>query len=1027
LQYRTSQINTPYTLSTIQAYTPYGNSPNYLEFTWGSSPTGQTIISGITLRNAVGSFRSFQFNYSQVSRATSGYTRSFLRNFSEPGCSSPISYTFGYVGETKSAGAYTSVLPDSTENTYDYWGYYSTKPVGNSRIPTVYVNPSASAYPRYSILNEGATNYPYTLSGVNRSADTVNSAAGALNKVTTVEGASSNIIYESNRFYDPASATVMFGGGVRVRQIIDSVGYHSTNNIIRRYSYINPSTGLSSGKPVSLPQYAFAIPGGSGTGASLYASATALSMHDLSDEDNIIMYTHSRVSQTGAGSTLYQYSVSATYWDSGATPSCSGCGTTEWLPTTDYMGRTNCASSYGPIANYVYSYPFIPNPNYDFERGLPVKTTAFNDAGTEVSETNYAYARSFSPSVINAFKADDNVNGSLSVKSYNKYKIYFNTSELTATAISKVFDSPTLSVARIDTVMYTYGSANHKLVTQVQQSNSDRSIYTSKVTYTKDYAATSGSNPNVTSIYNLKQKNINIPVESYQQVTRAGVTKTVSAGLTLFKTVTPGTVALDLPYRQYRMVQPDGLSGFVPMSISGQVLSFDSTHYVRTANFLTYDKAGFPVTTDDNFKHVKTTLVDHFAGPVAQFSNAAANEVAFSDFDSDQAAPAYGFTISGGTLTTTGSHAGNAISMTSAQTATSATLSKSTTAKNYIFSIWLTAGSAGTLTLSLTGIASHPTITYAAGGPKYYEVKIPISTLSSSYTVSFTVNTNVTADDILFYPDAASVGTVSYNANTKVKTTATNGNGVSAYFVNDAWGRMLYTLDQDKNIVQRNTIVTAADANAHYSYSPIVDGNGAVTNTTPVSFSITNVDPCGLAGATVSWDFGDGIKAKAAGLISPTHTYQNAGTYTMRDTLHTLLYGDIVVPPKTITVSPMMVPLTYNNFTTGNANITAVIFTPSGGGAGYNFTGSTLQGGQVPQGTYSVQVNLTGSSHFNAGSGLGYSALVLSTQSGVYTCADWVSSNSYTFTLILGSATTLDFQISTFDCTHFGSGGGGIE
>jgi hypothetical protein len=1023
LQYRTSQINTPYTLLTIQPYTPYGNSANYLEFTWTSSPTGQTIISSITLRNTTAPFRTFQFAYSPVSRSTSGYTRYFLRNYSEPGCSSPVSYTFGYVGETKSAGAYTSFLPDSTENTYDYWGYYSTKPVGSSRIPTAYVNPSNSAYPRYSILNEGATNYPYTLSGVNRSADTVSSAVGSLNKVTTVEGTSSNIKYESNRFYDPVSGTVVFGGGVRVRQVVDSVGYHSTNNIIRNYSYINPATGLSSGKPVSLPQYAFAIPGGSGTGAALYASSTALSMHDLSDEDNTIMYTHSRVSQSGAGSTLYQYTVPATYWDSGATPSCSGCSTTEWLPVVDYIGRTSCASSYGPISNYVYSYPFIPNPNYDFERGLPVKTTSFNDAGSEVSETNYAYARSFSPSVITAFKTDDNVNGSLTVKSYNKYKVYYNTSELTATAISKVFDSPTLSVARTDTVTYTYGSANHKMVTQVQQSNSDRSVYTSKVTYAKDYAATSGSNANVTSIYNLKQKNINIPVESYQQVTRAGVTKTISAGLTLFKAVTPGTVALNLPYRQYRMVQPDGLSGFVPMGISGQVLTFDSTHYVRTANYITYDKAGFPLTADDNFKHVNTTFVDHFAGVVAQFSNAAANGVAFSDFDSDQATPAYGFTVSGGTLTTTGSHAGNAMAMTSAQTAVSATLSKSATTKNYVFSVWLTAAGAGTLTLSLSGIATHPAISYAAGGPRYYEVKIPVSTLSSSYTVSFTVNTNVTADDILFYPDEASVGTVSYDANTKAKTTATSSNGVSAYFVNDTWGRMLYTLDQDKNIVQRNTIVTAADANAHYTYSPSVGGSGTVTNTTPVSFSVTNADPCGLAGVTVSWDFGDGIKVKAAGLVSPTHSYQTAGTYTLRDTLHTLLYGDIVVAPKTITVTRMMIPLTYNNYTTGSANITAVIFTPSGGGSTYNFTGSTLQGGQVPQGNYSVQVNMTGSSHYNAGTGLGYNALVLSIQSGVYSCADWVSSNSYTFTMSLGSATTLDFQVSTFDCTHFGAGG----
>jgi hypothetical protein len=57
--------------------------------------------------------------------------------------------------------------------------------------------------------------------------------------------------------------------------------------------------------------------------------------------------------------------------------------------------------------------------------------------------------------------------------------------------------------------------------------------------------------------------------------------------------------------------------------------------------------------------------------------------------------------------------------------------------------------------------------------------------------------------------------------------------------------------------------------------------------------------------------------------------------------------------------------------------------------------------------------------NFNTGTGLGYSAVVLSTDSGVAICAGWVSGNRYTFSLDISNHTLLDFQVSTFDCSHF--------
>ena len=1023
-QYYISESNTPYTIQSIQAYNNQVYSAAKLSFTWNTSGTGQTIISSIS-----GFGRSFQFVYSQVA-SPGGFSRNFLRTFTDAGCSSPVNFQFAYAGETNTAGTYTTILPDSTKNTYDYWGYYSTSPgSATSRVPKVFINPSTTSYPMYSIAASD-TYYTYTLSNTDRSVDATNITAGALIRITTANGGNANIIYEPNDFYNVPSGTVIKGGGIRVKQIIDSVGIHSTNNIVRNYSYLNPSTGVSSGKPISLPQYGFAIPGATGTGLTLYTSATALSWHDLSNEDHTIMYGYFKTSQTGAGSTLYQYNIPATYWDASAKPSCSGCNTAEWFPTINYVGRASCSLSYTPVSNSTWIYPFIANPNYDFERGLVTKETSYNEAGTEVRESNYTYQRANSPSIITAFRYDYDYmsNGLTYAINYNKYPIYYGTGELIVTVVNKTFDSGTLTQAHVNSVSYTYGSAFHKLLTQQQTTNSDGSVLNSYYKYIKDYTATAGTNVNVTAIAKMQQKNINIPVETYQQLTMAGTTKTTAASLALFRdtifTVYTISDTLCLPSQQFRWVQT-GSATFTPMTISGQTLTKDAG-YFGTANYDMYDNTGLPLTVDDTHKGIATTLVHHFAGPVAAFGNAAYNQVAYADFDGDITSPAYGFTISGsGSYTPVGSHAGNAGGIASTQTVTTTgTLSKSALAQNYIFSIWINATTAGTLTLTLTGISTHPTVSYTTGGWKYYELKIPVGTLSSSYIVSFTASNSISIDDILFYPDGATAATTTYDATNHYRIASTNTNGVSAYYLNDQWGRNIFVFDQDYNIVHKNTFITPADVVTYNSSTPGISPPAPFYNAVPGTFSISGSDPCAAAGTTVQWNFGDGTIVSAAGLISPTHTYTNSlnSPKTISATITSPLFG---VKSASISVTPgtYSIPISYNNYTLqdGHSNISSVTFTPVGGGTTYSFTGSTLNGGHVPQGNYTISVSLSGGTLYNATTGSGYSCLflALNNNSSPAVCANWVSSNNYTFNLNITNNTALNFTVSQFDCSHY--------
>ena len=1026
LQYFVRETVTPMELTSILTSNVNNAAPQALTFNWATlnaaTETGETVLTSIT-----GFGRNFQLGYSPVIYSASGYTRNFLRSFTEAGCGSPINYQFAYAGETlQTNGNYTTALPDSASNKTDYWGYYCTTPgTATSQIPSVYVNPGTASYPQYviGITKTNGSGYNYAFSNTNRTVDPTNIATGSLIKISYVQGGNTNIIYEPNDYYDTPSGSVSQGGGLRVKQVIDSVGTGAanttTNNIIRNYSYLNPSTGLSSGKALSLPEYAFTIPySGTVNNYSTWAAASALSAHDISAEDHTIMYGYFKMSQTGAGSTLYQFYVPATYYDLSATPGCSGCSTTEWAPTVNLIGRNNCSSTYGAVGNAIYSYPFIPNPNYDFERGLLQKVTAYTDAGGEVSEADYTYQRSFSPTQIVAFKYDDDPNGSLLVRSYNKYTLFYNTSELTATVTKTVFDAQNAGQSQTNTASFTYGSAYHKLVTQQTATNSDNSTVTTNFSYTKDYTAAAGSNANINAIYYLQQQNINVPVETYQQVTRSGTTLVTGGALTLFSGYTVGSFTHYLPSQQLKFVLPDGVAttSFSPYTINAaaQTSTYDTRYYVPVANLDQYDNTGFPVTVDDNNKHFQTSFFDHLSNhATAVFSNARYNEVAFNDFDSQVAPPQSTFTISGtGSFTPVGSHAGNAAGLAATtQTVTSSAITKNAIAQNYIFSIWINAATTGTL--SFTGISTNPTIGYSAGGWAYYEMKVPVSALASPFTIAFTSNQNISIDDILLYPDVAEAATATFDATAYYKIAQTNTNGVSAYFTNDTWGRTLLELDQDKNIVLKKSYFTPLDirnfAVPLISYTP----SSSITTATPVTFSIGNPDACPNAAVTYNWLFGDGGSLQTTLATAPAHTYASAGTYTVSLTATSALLGTKTATPVSVTVAQATATVTENNYTTASG-ITNITFTNAS--HTYNLTSLPAT---IATGTYSVSFTPTGQL-YNPSTGKGMTNVVFSDGANG-ACYPWGTGGSHTFSWTVNAGDTLNFSIYNNNYCPFNS------
>jgi len=952
--YTLTSSTTPNLISQIS----YGNSSSTktaFTFVWETNSTTQKSF----IKSISGFGRAFQFNYNNIVYTpyippgspanNTNFNRFFLNNVLDPACGTPFNYAFNYCNPT--------MLADSTSADVDYWGYNnrpnSSGAVNTSLKPDVKINPGNTGYSTYlnpesitypagaTASGSYGTTYPYEITGSNRqtapfdgnSSYTPNTV-GSLTDIYYGNGGYTSLAYEPNDYYDSLIGGTVLGGGIRVTSITDGELIHanpsSSPASSTTYTYSDPATGYSSGKPVSFPVYAFLTPyTGSATGSTQWISSTVSSYSDLSSEDHTIFYGTVTETMPGTGSIVHQFAVPATY---GSAPIASS--TVPWQPTAVYVGRAtvngNCPSI-GLLSNSVNTYPFPPNPNYDFERGLPLKTISYNysyngttQIANEVSEIDYTYTTP-SPATLYAYKWDYNGQSSLlsSVYNYANYIIYASTGPLTTQVYSKVFDLSSTTSAKQTTTNYTYGSAQHQLPTQVSVVNSDGSTLTTNMQYVKDYvipSSTTAGDNFMAGIQNLQSNNINVVVEKYSQFTPAGTSQTtVTTGgqLVKFGIFTPvgGSGSFGMPIQKLNFSSSNGISNFVPSSVSGTYTFKNDPNYIATENDFGYDYSGSLLSKDNGFGHVQTSIVNHASSQSeAVFDNAKYNEIAFTDFDNYNAATNFTLSTSSSQvaqgISSAPGHVGSALSGAGLGVTFTKSITKSTLTNKYIFSVWINSTGTGSFTISVSGtgssgpVTNNTSITYnnttvpaTSTGWQYYEVPVSLAGITSStFTVTAGPTTTIAVDDILFYPDAGEVNTYGYDPTTNFKIAHTNTNGVSTYTSYDQFGRLCYVFDQDKNIVNRNTY--AAVSNIQNSIG--INSNQALfidkTFVLPLAFSTTvsGTDshtitfnnntfgtPC-MPGQSFTWDFGDNSTATSTGNAPVTHTYSSSSTYTVK-------------------------------------------------------------------------------------------------------------------------------------------------
>jgi len=917
--------------------------------TYQTTPnSNQSIISDIT-----GMGHDFVLGYNNVtSEGNLGdFTRLFLNSVIDQVCSAqsvngqtvvlssyaPLNLTFNYIN-TGSAATTTSSLATPSSYNRDYWGYTKTYNANiTSLLPSIDINPSAStsSYERYrnkQVSPSPSTIYTYSITGANREADQ-DCTTGTLSQINYSAGGYTALSYAPNDYYDNTAQATVQGGGIRVTQVLDHDGISTDNDFIKSYTYRDAS-GNSTGKALSMPIFAFTTPySGTNTNAALWNSSTIVSPVDLSGEDHSILYSAVTEMVNNTGSTVYHYSVPATNWD---LPISAGgsTGLPAWSSTTVNVGRkpgTNAScQSVGVLRNDVNTYPFPPNINYDFERGLLTSVAVYNNSGTEVSETDYYYTTPETPVDIAALKYDVNSYAT----NYAKYLIHTGAAPLVTQTVNKVFDLTNVSpgtqptASQTVTTNNTYNTAQHKLSQQVVQ-NSDGSVNTTHIKYVKDYGLVTAGDGYTTNLLVLQNDNLNIPIETYTQFTPIGSSQplTTHAELVLFGTfpnqgitqLTGGGRIMGAPQPLNVIYNPGpaplkhltfnatyGVTDFISSSIGGANTSpsfqFD-TRYIVTENDLGYDYAGALLSSNDGFNHTTTNLFDNLNAfrLRATINNASYDQIGmdypetfFSTLDGYGTSPdAYNFTAAANTSISASSVARNGVSALTlpATQALTKVLNKNPQAQNYIFSIWVNTSSTGSFTVSLTdgtnsasksftfdatvGNTKYPT------GFEYCQVSIPIGSLtaSSTLTLNFSSNTAINFTDIMTYPDVANMTTYSYDGNQN-KISSTDGNGVSTYYSYDALGRLTYVYDQDDNIIERKTYVNNNPAinsppHVNLAWTIFIAWNSTFNQET-ISFTapITENNSCTFDGdAIYTWNFGDGTTQSGPNLNSVGHTY----------------------------------------------------------------------------------------------------------------------------------------------------------
>lgn len=846
------------------------------------------------------------------------------------------------------------VTVDTIINAQDYWGYYNGKFLNPNLNPQIYAYPDNPTVELFKVYNSISGISPVTLTETaDRNVNPNVIHYGTLKKITYPTGATTELEYESNEFFDSDVNGNVLGGGIRIKKITSNDGLNNLD--ITNYGYNDPVfTAKTTGRAIAVPKYTIAFRNNStySTSADRIYNSTYRTTYDLNDEPKDILYGKVTVSKgdPNLGKSIFEYNTTGTFRSSAVTDWSESINS---VSRTDLSGPTPCyAITPNFLVNGASMYPFASNPNFDFERGLPQKVTHYNGAGQVVASEDYTYARSHTnPTIIWGVKLDDLGNTAVS---YSRYPINATVDNFMVTKLSKLYNSNSANpIEETETFEYTLPGATepYRLLKKLKKQNSgDPAVTVTSFKYSKEYTASTPFGTPTTegqlmneALYNFNTDNgnsnynRNVVVETVQYKDLGGTATYLGGTLTTFRKITVGdivnggpTVTSFLPYRTYNFAKPSGTTSFNFSTVTSGVFSWDGAYEPNPQpEFEQYNTRGVPQVVSD-ISRIPRTILSYPSVKglsVAEFTNARVENVGFTNSEADYPA---NFSLGGNTvITTEGRHSNKCVNF-QPNTTICRTLTKSATAKNLIVSFWLKdASSSGSIYIcfnkfggvcgTFTCNTSTTSISFTASSEwKYYQIKIPWGSATYS-TLSYSLGTStaVKIDDILIYPDNANVTTYSYTTSSigiNLLTAKTGINGIGESYEYDKAGRLWITRDQYGNILEMkkykmvnrylDQIPTFWIGYPHYT--PLNSQPVTLTAGLPMAYETGD---CDAPQITYNWDFGDGTTgvsygSGSRGETSIQHTYPQVRKYQVTVTASSPGMSNVVVQTPPITNNP---------------------------------------------------------------------------------------------------------------------------
>ena len=715
-------------------------------------------------------------------------------------------------------------------------------------IPDLYYNPNLDPANQYRVepLPSGHPSKQYEIvidnPFVDRSVDPTSIHYGSLSKVTYPTGGSTRLFYESNTYFDPVANSTYYGPGIRLKRTIVNDGVSNVNNTITDYVY-EDENGKTTGLMIAKPNYAFGTAYSLElmmTSAEIEASSTmtdvekaeALSIRtnfNMSSGGSNVLYEKVGIKRMDQGITYFSYEIPATMED---TTSPLG----DWVPTMNsisglYLNSNSCLE-FGRINWGSNVYPYASNPNYEFQRGLLKSVESYNEDGNPVSKKLYTYERNDMDGLnsfiygmtidkIPSYRAniglpEDPLKSSEYFYAYGKYRLFVNTRNSVSKVENMVFDPDDSNKFLHSETNYTYNGAANRL-SNTSTSNSDGTVVKSYVQYSADYNIGTSTSPDfaTTMIDKLQQQHRNgIIIEQFSTVQEEGSTNetVVSGSIVKFNEFEDELV---LPFQSYSLdnVAKIALSDFDKSVISNGNFEIDD-HYELISTVTDYADKGKTESTFNNKAKIASGV--HWdkinETVVTEIINGNASNFIYSSF-SEETDHDFNYPAVNTPDLINGPRSGRTdkgyLWMRDTGIKMSGTFTKSAMTETMVLSYWLYAPTAGTMTCeikSLDGATTYSSRNVSYAGLQewiYFEELFDVSGLvENNYILTMTNTSELAIDDVLAYPEEASVSYRSFGTKRELLSESLAGK-TTTYFTYDDRLRNTLVRDDDKNIISK--------------------------------------------------------------------------------------------------------------------------------------------------------------------------------------------------------------------------------